>query len=356
MAVLGYLKLESRPGPLGLRVPAEDAVAAEAVRLVRAMVESRPASPAYLRNFAGTWPTDPDLTLGPLDEGVAWSQVARLLAEPPAPRTPWGVEWSIRGCEIQTENWANDDSDTIVALNFRLHGDVDSVARALEGALGTALSAEEDDDREYDLRTSGVSLSMFEYSPDEHDGLFGEAATEGADAWLRTRIAEGPGLWDFLYPSSPLLRPSSGGFLEFFASTCALMRGPGLLIRAIRDHGIGGLRRWFVVRWAIPIGQCALPPRVVAGSRADVLSFLHDPASLDAGSVTMETWSGAVAYEWKHRRRVGWRRVWGPGYVDTVESDTFATKIGRRRVRVRKFLSPATGLADSGWVELTLGR
>lgn len=352
MAVLGYLHLESRPGPLGLRVPADDAVAAEAVRLARAMVESRPSGPAYLRNFFGTWPTDPDLTFGPRDEDVAWAQVARLLAAPPAGRTPWSVEWSIRGCEIGTENWTNDEPDPIVALNFRLHGTIDSVARVLECALGTLLSPDEDDERRFEVTTSGVSLSIFEYSPDEHDGLFGQAAGDEDGAWLRTRVSESPSLWDTLYASSPLLRPSSGGFLEFFASTCARVRGPGLLIRAIREHGLGGLRRWFVVRWAIPVGQCALPAGAALGPRADVVRFLHDPASLDAGSLEMESWSGAVAYEWKHRRRMGWRRVWGLGYLGYRVSDSFATRIGRRRVRIRVVRSTHPGHPDSGYAEV----
>jgi hypothetical protein len=356
MAVLGYLHLQSRPGPLGLRVPADDAVAAEAVRLARAMVESRPRRPAYLRNFSGAWPTDPDLTFGPVDEDVAWSQISRLLAAPPEQRSPWSVEWSVRGCEIRTENWANDDSDPIVALNLRLHGTIDSVAGALERAVGAPVSPMEDEVPGFDFTTSGVSLFFFEYSPDELDGLSGPDTLGGDGTWLRTRVSEDPSLWDTLYASSSVLRPLSGGFLEFFDGACARTRGLGLLIRAIREHGLGGLRRWFVVRWAIPVGECALPPRVVAGSRADVLRFLHDPASLDAGSVTMEPWSGAVAYEWRHRHRIGWRRVWGPGPADTVEGDTLVTKIRRRRVRVRVLLSPATGRAESGSVELTRPR
>ena len=352
MAVLGYINLLSRPGPLGLRVPADDAVAAEAVRLARAMVESRPSGPAYLRNFFGTWPTDPGLTFGPVDEGVAWSQVARLLAAPPAPRTPWNVEWSIRGCEIGTENWTNDEPDPIVALNFRLHGAIDPVARALERAVETSSKLAADDEGLFELATSGVSLSMFEYSPDEHDGLFGEAAGDGDGPWLRTRVSESPRLWDTLYASSPLLRPASGGFLEFFAGTCARVRGPGLLVRALREHGVAGLRRWFVVRWAIPEGQCALPPHVFAGSRADVVRFLHDPASLDAGRLEMEPWSGAFAYEWKHRRRIGWRRVWGLGYLGYTVGDSFATRIGRRRVRMRVVRSTHPGHPDSGYAEV----
>ncbi len=327
MAVLATIEVPSKSGPRGLRVPADHAVAVEAVRLARAMVESLPAGPAYLQNRYGAWPTDSGLDFGPVEEDAAWSQVARLLASPPEGTAPWSVSWSIRGCEVYTDHWSNDEPDPIVALHFRLHGNVDPIARALERAVGTLVSPVEDDDRLFDLTMSGVSLCFFEYSPDEQDGLYGDASRAGTETWLRTRVSERPSQWDTLHASSPVLRPSAGGFLEFFADTCARVRGGGLLVRALRDHGLGGPRRWFVMRWAIPVGQCALPTGVLAGSRADIISFLHDPASLDAGSVQMDSWSGVVAYEWEHRRRIGWRRVWTPGYTNIAESDAFSVRI-----------------------------
>jgi hypothetical protein len=287
---------------------------------------------------------------GPRDVSEIHAEVTGALNDPqhvggvPVPRT-----WVVSGCTITTHHPATGvpagELCLMMQLPFRANEAVALMVN--EDRAGVELQVMGNG---WEAEVEGLTLRIWPVDPreaiDYHD-LYAPDAFDAPYLWVSSVGANTCGLGTSIHASAPILRPVTGGYLEFYSQVLQGIRNPVALTHALRKRPLRGFVPWLITRTSALVGWVAMPSALATGSRADVLAYLHSPQSMDAGWVDLcQRFLGdsgdQTAYSVTH----------SPGF-GLVVADTFVTGRGTMRVTIDVVASRTPGHAPWWWLRLT---
>jgi hypothetical protein len=341
------------PGPNGFGLPADPHAVVRTCELLDALLGLEAGS-VFVEHPSRT----PLAAVEALDFGMRPAKglpatVSDALLEPRMlDGEPVSRLWIANGCTITTVHPFNEHvgGGLCVMVMMPIEAN-EAVAALVNGNNGNV--AMKPDGRGFRASIDTLVLSVWPLrgrDAIDHCDLYAPVSLRNPHRWVSSIGRNTFGIGATIYASALPLRPSTGGFLEFFTGAVLAVRGWSAFIAAFTHQPWRALLGWLITRTSAVEAWVAIPREVAEGSHADMLAYLQSAASLDAGWIDVHQ---RVLCDTESNGLYGWIRAdkYEVSVVSTIKAFAGALPVTIEVAEIR------TGThAPWPWVRLTAGR